>query len=133
MKALRVWSRSAARSHTRAPVATSILMAGSEPVADALEDSPLDLTPRAHSEWLHFASCYSEFEARIVAGRLSSEGVPAIVETIGAFPGLFASVIWVPKVLAHRARWLLAWPPFTDAELTFLATGELSSVPPELP
>jgi len=63
--------------------------------------------------------------AMIVAGLLESEGVPTIVESIGPFPGTSSSAIWVPKELVHRARWILSWPPPTDSELTFLATGEL--------
>jgi len=31
----------------------------------------------------------------------------------------------VPKVLAHRARWIVAQLPMSDAELEFLATGIL--------
>jgi hypothetical protein len=33
--------------------------------------------------------------------------------------------IRVPSELAHRARWLMSQAQFTDAELTFLATGKL--------
>ena len=33
--------------------------------------------------------------------------------------------VYVSKTLAHRARWVLAQLPLTDAELEFLATGRL--------
>jgi hypothetical protein len=33
--------------------------------------------------------------------------------------------IRVTSELAHRARWLMSQAQFTDAELNFLATGEL--------
>jgi hypothetical protein len=33
--------------------------------------------------------------------------------------------IRVPHELAHRARWILSQAELTDAELTYLATGEL--------
>jgi hypothetical protein len=33
--------------------------------------------------------------------------------------------IRVPREMAHRARWILSQAEFTDAELTYLATGEL--------
>lgn len=38
-----------------------------------------------------------------------------------------AAEILVPHALAHRARWVLAWPPVPDEELLFLATGELGA------
>ena len=34
-------------------------------------------------------------------------------------------VVYVLKDLAHRARWIVAQLPPTDAELEFLATGRL--------
>lgn len=34
-------------------------------------------------------------------------------------------VVFVPKKLAHRARWMVAQLPPSDAELEFLATGKL--------
>jgi hypothetical protein len=33
--------------------------------------------------------------------------------------------VYVLKKLAHRARWIVAQMPPTDAELEFLATGKL--------
>ncbi|HEX3912319.1 MAG TPA: hypothetical protein VHW71_02325 [Steroidobacteraceae bacterium] len=33
--------------------------------------------------------------------------------------------IQIPRELAHRARWILSQAELTDAELTYLATGEL--------
>jgi hypothetical protein len=86
-----------------------------------------ELPSSAFSDWVRFAGYLSDFEARIVAGRLVADGVPSVVEPIGQFPGMAACAIWVPRLLAHRARWVLSWPPPSDAELTFLATGELSS------
>jgi hypothetical protein len=77
-------------------------------------------------QWERFARYPDYVAAHIVAGLLENEGVPAVVESIGVFPDVTSfSTIWVPKELAHRARWILAWPPPTEAELTFLATGEL--------
>jgi hypothetical protein len=34
-------------------------------------------------------------------------------------------VVYVLSKLAHRARWIVAQMPPTDAELEFLATGKL--------
>jgi hypothetical protein len=81
----------------------------------------------AFSDWVRFASYLNDLEARIVAGNLVANGVPSIFEPIGQFPGMTACAIWVPRLLAHRARWVLSWLPPTDAELTFLAIGELPS------
>jgi hypothetical protein len=86
-----------------------------------------ELPRSVFSDWIRFARYLNDLEARIVAGHLIAEGVPSVVEPIGPFPGMTACAIWVPKLLAHRARWVLSWPPPTDAELTFLATGEFPS------
>src|ERR1700681_2758991 len=74
-------------------------------------------------EWERFARYPNYLAAHIVAGLLENEGVPTIVESIAPLPGTDASAVWVPKELFHRARWILAWPPPTEAELLFLATG----------
>jgi hypothetical protein len=84
-----------------------------------------EIPSSAFTDWVRFASYLNDLEARIVAGSLVANGVPCVVEPIGPFPGITACAIWVPRLLAHRARWVLSWPPLTDAELTFLATGEL--------
>ena len=85
-----------------------------------------EIPPGAFTDWVRFASYFNALEAHIVAGNLVANGVPCVVEPIGQFPGIAACGIWVPRLLAHRARWVLSWPPLTDAELTFLATGELT-------
>ena len=76
-------------------------------------------------DWRRFARYPNYLAAHIVAGLLENEGVPALVESLGVFPGVDSSAIWVPKELLHRARWILALSPPSDAELLFLATGEL--------
>ena len=79
-------------------------------------------------EWVPFAKYPNHLAAQIVAGLLEGEGVPAIIEAIGASPSFGdAAVVWVPRQLLHRARWVFAWPPPTEAELAFLATGVLSA------
>jgi hypothetical protein len=77
------------------------------------------------SEWRRFALYPNPVAAHIVAERLRTDGVPAYVATMGTYPDADNAEIWVPRQLLHRARWVLAWAPPTDAELTFLATGEL--------
>jgi hypothetical protein len=89
-----------------------------DPLWPMLPDTPF-------GEWHRFARYSNFLAACIVAGLLENEGVPTIVESNGSFPDTETSAIWVPKVLMHRARWILAFPPPTEAELTFLATGEL--------
>ena len=55
-----------------------------------------------------------------------TEGVPAEVVSDTSLLGEARHCeIRVPPELAHRARWLMSQAQFTDAELTFLATGEL--------
>jgi len=66
-------------------------------------------------------------EAHIVAGRLNADGVPTIVLAAPGLEFLFTAEILVPKALLHRARWVLAWPPASEAELLFLATGEIGT------
>lgn len=77
-------------------------------------------------EWQQFSQYSDYLSTRIVAGLLENEGVPTRISSANIFLGNECDhIIWVPKELAHRARWILALPPPTDAELLFLATGEL--------
>jgi hypothetical protein len=78
-------------------------------------------------EWTRFANFADPWAARIVAGLLENEGVPTYVEShgmLGASDGY--SVVWVPHLLVHRARWILSLAPPTESELLYLATGELT-------
>jgi len=57
---------------------------------------------------------------------LEFEGVPCYIESrvlSSAIESKF--VVFVLKELAHRARWITAQLPPSDAELDFLATGKL--------
>lgn len=57
---------------------------------------------------------------------LEFEGVPSYVEPRGLSSGMETKfVVFVLQKLAHRARWIVAQMPPTDAELEFLATGKL--------
>jgi hypothetical protein len=54
------------------------------------------------------------------------EGVPSYVEARALSSGIESRfVVYVLKELAHRARWVVAQLPPSDAELDFLATGKL--------
>lgn len=82
-------------------------------------------------DWRQFARYPNYLVAHIVAGLLENEGVPTVVESSGVMAGVDSSAIWIPKEFLHRARWILAFPPPSDAELLFLATGELQSAKSE--
>jgi hypothetical protein len=95
-------------------------------VSAAAAEPPWPNQPRTDfRDWRQFARYPNYLAAHIVAGLLENEGVPTVVESFGVFPGADSSAIWVPKELMHRARWILALSPPSDAELLFLATGEL--------
>ena len=96
--------------------------------AAVFEPEPPWLSPDNQPiEWEAFERFPNYLAAQIVAGVLENEGVPAIVTHWSVFPGLVSAIIYVPKYLLHRARWVLALAPPSDVELLFLATGELSS------
>jgi len=98
-------------------------------VTAAVTESPEPTAPlRTPFEWVRFACYANEWDAHIVTGLLENEGVLTTIETNGMFPGTMGyTTVWVPQSLAHRARWILALLPPTEAELIFMATGELAS------
>lgn len=103
-----------------------------EATATAADPAWQQVPPGSLLEWERFASYPNYLVAHIVAGRLKLEGVPTFIECIGILPdGTSRATIWVIKKLAHRARFVLAWPP-TDSELLFLATGELLHEDPQI-
>ena len=64
--------------------------------------------------------------AHAMAVLFRGEGVPAeVVSDTSLLGEARRCEIRVPPEFAHRARWLMSQAQFTDAELTFLATGEL--------
>ena len=87
-------------------------------MADHLEDDV----------WQPFLRFASRGSAEAVAVVLDAERVPTLLVAGSVVAGVDADfVLAVPAALAHRARWVLAQSDFTDAELEFLATGELGS------
>lgn len=75
--------------------------------------------------WECFAIYHDELAAEVVAGYLRRNECPAqIAGRAGAALDPGVRVI-VPGELLHRARWLWAQADLTDAELQYLATGEL--------
>lgn len=79
-------------------------------------------------ELVQVATTDEQVSAEALAGMLKAEGVPAVVRIISPVPGIIEEVqIHVPASLAHRARWLINSSKVTDAELNFVATGELEA------
>ena len=93
----------------------------------AAAQSPWPASSQFFARWDEFARFANFWEGHILAGLLRNEDVPAKV--IFVWPSFDAgySAVLVPRALMHRARWVLSWPVASDAELTFLATGELES------
>lgn len=82
--------------------------------------------------WKPVLTVHDSLSAQALAERLSSEGVPVRVQADTALLGAARRCrILVPARLMHRARMVLEQERFTDEELTFLATGESDSRPPE--
>ena len=116
------------------PVIRSVRgVAGTEQRAAAAEAPWFELPPGQEVRWERFMRFPGPLEAHIVAGRLDAEGVPTVVLSAPA-PDLSSSAeVLVPRHLMHRARWVLAWPPASEEELLFLATGEVGPVVGETP
>ena len=70
--------------------------------------------------------CADHLAAEVLANLLRAESVPAVVRNLADLPGLEQGAeVLVPAQLLHRAKWIIAQPNPSDAELTYLATGEL--------
>lgn len=77
------------------------------------------------AEWEVFARFPNVWEGYILAGLLENEGLPAIAQSIWPLVEMSShSFVWIPRSLVHRARWILSWPAPSEAELTFMATGQ---------
>jgi Putative prokaryotic signal transducing protein len=71
-------------------------------------------------EWLE--DCADHLAAEVIAGQLRAESVPVYIQDVSAIPGLVGSSrIFVPENFMHRARWVLAQAPLSEAELEWLA------------
>jgi hypothetical protein len=80
--------------------------------------------------WTAFLGFSSRGAGEVVAAILEAEEVPTRLYAGCLSGGVQAEfILCVPVRLRHRARWVLAESDFTDAELDFLATGEVR--PPE--
>jgi hypothetical protein len=78
------------------------------------------------NEWELFRTFPERGPAEAMRSWLEHEEIPCMIEARAlenAREGQFC--LFVAKKLAHRARWVVAQLPPTDAELDFLATGKL--------
>jgi len=77
-------------------------------------------------EWELFRNFEDLGSAEVMCSWLLREEVPAKVVPRTLENGLESQFgVFVSRRLAHRARWVVAQLPPTDAELEFLATGKL--------
>jgi hypothetical protein len=84
------------------------------------------LEPEEPKDWCLLDTYADHIAAEADAGYLRGEQVAAKVEVISDFPGQNRGAkLWVDVGLAHRARWLLKLNTVSDAELEYLATGQL--------
>jgi hypothetical protein len=84
------------------------------------------MSSTSDTAWQVVATFADLASAHAIAALFRSEGVPAEVISDTSLLGEARHCeIRVPQELVHRARWLMSQAQFTDAELTFLATGEL--------
>jgi hypothetical protein len=80
----------------------------------------------SNKEWELFKTFPDLSAAEALRLQLEHHGVPTRVESSALEVGLEAKFcVFVSKTLAHRARWIVAQLPLTDAELDYLATGKL--------
>ena len=87
------------------------------------------MCPNSHedkSKWEYFETLPDIGSAEVRIGFLERNGVPAQLASEQLSLGLEDGYrVYVPSRLLHRAKWLAAQTDVSDAELNFLATGEL--------
>lgn len=78
------------------------------------------------SSWEPFRRFDDPVAAEVFCAWMLREGVPAQVVARSPESALEAEyLVYVDGSLAHRARWVVAQLPPSEAELEFLATGKL--------
>jgi hypothetical protein len=84
--------------------------------------------PAEPDEWCVLETYPSASAAEADAAYLRSEMVAAEVQPIRDIPGTERGArLMVDAKLAHRARWLLKLETVSEAELEYLATGNLAT------
>ena len=77
-------------------------------------------------EWELCQTYSNRVAAETLSGKLEAEGVPTRIDATVLDRAIETGFcVMVPRILVHRARWVLAQLPVTDAELDYLATGKL--------
>jgi hypothetical protein len=80
------------------------------------------------ASWQSLILVMDTISAQALSERLNAEGVPTRIEMDSSLLGVARRCeILVPAELLHRAQWLLSSGQFSETELTYLATGELSA------
>jgi hypothetical protein len=80
----------------------------------------------ADDQWELFQVFAEPLSAALLVEQFRTEGVPARVESRSLECGMLTRhCVLVRHRFAHRARWVTAQSSVTDAELEFLATGQL--------
>ena len=80
----------------------------------------------ADSTWELFATFGDIGSAQVLAAKLESEGIPTSITPVtidSALKGKYQ--VYVDAELAHRARWVTSQLGVSDAELEYMATGNL--------
>jgi len=81
-------------------------------------------------EWEVFRSFPKESAAIAMCGQLRAGECPATVSPRALGNAVETEYcVFVPRSLAHRARWIVAQLPVSEEELEFLATGKLPAPP----
>jgi hypothetical protein len=77
-------------------------------------------------QWPVIAEMPNYPEAEVIKLLLESNNVPTHIELSDPINPQAGVYIMVQSDLVHRAKWILKNKGLSDAELNFLATGELS-------
>ena len=78
-----------------------------------------------NEEWPIIVKLATLAEAKVIKLLLETEGVETEIQSVDSINPQSGVNILVESDLLHRARWTLTNSGITDAELDFLATGEL--------
>ncbi len=84
----------------------------------------------ADEHWSSVVTYSDRPSAEATLELLSADGLPCFIASNEHVPGLGSSFeVRVPSALLHRARWMLERVQVSEAELNYLATGQLEGEP----
>jgi len=79
-----------------------------------------------NKSWVSVAAFPDRVSAESVLELLANAAIPAYLASNEHVPGLGTRFsVFVPSDLLHRAQWISQESPVSDAELIYLATGEM--------